>query len=147
MPYITSTTLRVARNIIDGSEYAASIITVNKQLTLDVPEDDKSYLLLHDKTLEFQHEVTVFSSSLAPLAAAFGSICLLLINDSISPFSPDALAHFVDQVLERSDFKTFKADALNECLADYKVSRTVLIPSFQLMLGRKSQFVLFVRDA
>lgn len=145
MAYRTSTTLRVARNILDWTEYAASIIAVNKQLRLDVPEDDEAYLLLHHTTVELQHEVCVFSASVAAPAASIKPTCVLLINDRLKPFSADVLAHFVDRVLERSDLKTFKADALDECMEDFNVTRTVLVPSFQLLLGRDVQFILFTR--
>ncbi len=55
------------------------------------------------------------------------------------------LAHFVDQVLERSDLRSFKRDGFEECIEDFKMSKTMLVPTFQLTLGRKVQFILFVR--
>lgn len=145
MAYRTSTTLRVCRNIIDGNEYAGSIVAVKKQFRLDVAKDDKAYLLLHNMELQIQYEVAILSSSLSPAVETFNPVCILLIHDLLEPFSPGTLAHFVDQVLERSDLKKFGTDALNETLSDFHVSRTFLIPSFQLMLGRKVQFVLFIR--
>lgn len=144
MAFRTSMTLRVARNIVDGNEYVGSIATVQKRMELDVPEDDKAYVLLQGSTIDTHHEIAVgLSSSL--FGAAFNPICVVLVNDALMPFSPETLSHFVDRVLERLDFSTFKDDPLEECLGDFKTSRTVLLPSFQLLVGARVQFVLFIR--
>lgn len=144
MAYRTSTTLRLARNIIDGNEYVGSIAPVQRRMKLDVPEDDKAYILMHGTTIDIQHEIAIGLSS-AFLATAFNPTCVLVVNDFLMPFSPEMLSHFVDRVLERLDFSTFKDDPLDECLSDFKISRTLLVPSFQLLIAAKVHFVLFIR--
>jgi hypothetical protein len=144
MAYRTSTTLRVVRNIVDGNEYVGSIIPVQKRMELDVPEDDKAYILMHGMTIDIHHEIAVGLSS-AFWGAAFNPTYVLVVNDFLMPFSSEMLSHFVDRVLDRLDFSTFKDDPLEECLSDFKISRTVLVPSFQLLIGAKVRYLLFIR--
>ena len=133
--------------MIDGIEYIGSIVHVDKRISMEISEDHPAYPLTQGKMVNVQHEIAIGPKDKL-FAASFSPTCVAIINDRLMPLPDELLFNFVDLLLERQDFSTFSEyDPLRECLSDFKMSRTVLKPIRQLLLGMKEvQFLLFFRD-